>query len=338
MSDQNNQNIEFIMYQLGEEIQNLLKQENITEIMLNQDSYLWIERAGKGTEKTDFIIREEQAKTIINTIASYNKKELSIDSSIISGILPTGDRFEGLTGEITGNKTIFSIRKRATRIITFEEYIEMGFLSIKQKKYLEKAVLEKKNILVVGGTSSGKTTFTNACLNVLKTTNDRIIMLEDTDELQCPAPNKVKLKSTIEITSQFLLQSSMRMNGDRMIVGELRRGLEAEELLKAWNSGHSGGISTIHADNAVGGLQKLEQYLMEVRSDNLLSLSILIGTTVNVVVSIIKENNKRYVREIKEVHGYDIQEKKYIMKDFDEEWKSKFTNGYNIQEEKYVFK
>ena len=184
------------MYQLGD-VKKLLEIENITEVMLNQDGYLWIEIAGKGTEKTTYTLSEEQAKTIINTIASYNNKELSIENSIISGVLPTGDRFEGLTGEITGYKTIFSIRKRATKIITFDEYVEMNFITRQQKEYLEKKILEKKNILIVGGTSSGKTTFTNACLQVLEKTNDRIIMIEDTDELQCPAPNMLKLKYNI---------------------------------------------------------------------------------------------------------------------------------------------
>ena len=161
-------------------------------------------------------------------------------------------------------------------------------LKISDKKILKNInfeLKEKEIISIIGKSGSGKTTFTNACLDILKDTTDRIIMLEDTDELQCPAPNQIKLKSTAIIEIQKLLQSTMRMNPIRIIVGELRRGKETLELLKAWNSGHSGGLSTIHADDCRGGLLKLKQYIQEETEGD---SSITIANSVHVLINIVK--------------------------------------------------
>ena len=287
-------------------INEFLEREDVTDIMFNQDGYIWIDTY-TGTEKT-IKISEDKAQSIMRTVAKFNNKELDNNNPIISGILPTGERFEGLTGEITHFKTVFSIRKKANRIIALDEYVETGFITKEQKEYITESVKNRKNILVVGGTSSGKTTFTNACLDILKDTTDRIIMLEDTDELQCPAPNQIKLKSTAIIEMKTLLQSTMRMNPIRIIVGELRRGKETQEMLKAWNSGHSGGLSTIHADDCRGGLLKLKQYLQEETEGD---SSLMIANSVHVLINIVKENNRRYVREIMEIKDYNEETKKY---------------------------
>lgn len=293
-----------------QDIEPFLKRKDITDIMLNQDSHIWIDTFS-GTIKTDVCIQENTAQMIMKVIARYNNKNLDKSNPIISGILPTGERFEGIYGEVAHFKTIFAIRKKSERIITLEDYVQDSFITEQQKEYIVENVKNKKNILVIGGTSSGKTTFTNACLNELSETTDRIIILEDTDELQCPAPNQIKLKSTAIIEMKMLLQSSMRLNPTRIIVGELRRGKETQELLKAWNSGHSGGLSTIHADDCNGGLIKLKQYLQEeIESDS----SLLIANSVHILINIIKENNRRYVREISEVQGYDESNKKFNLK------------------------
>ena len=290
-------------------INEYLERDDVTDIMLNPDGYIWIDTY-KGTEKT-IKVSEEQAQSIMRTVAKFNNKELDNKNPIISGTLPTGERFEGLTGEITYFKTVFSIRKKASRIMSLDEYEETGFITKEQKEYITESVKNKRNILVIGGAGSGKTTFTNACLDILKDTTDRIIMLEDTDELQCPAPNQIKLKSTAIIEIQKLLQSTMRMNPIRIIVGELRRGKETLELLKAWNSGHSGGLSTIHADDCRGGLLKLKQYIQEETEGD---SSITIANSVHVLINIVKEDNKRYVREIMEIKGYSEETKKYELK------------------------
>ena len=144
-------------------------------------------------------------------------------------------------------------------------------------------------------------------------TEDRDFLLEDTPELQCNILNSVFLTTTHYVSMKMLLQSSMRLNPDRIIVGELRRGEETLELLKAWNSGHAGGLSTIHANDCQSGLMKLEQYLAEVVASDQ-KKTILEG--VDIVVNLIKnEENKRVVREIKLLKGYDENKKEYVLEE-----------------------
>ena len=165
----------------------------------------------------------------------------------------------------------------------------------------------------MGGTSSGKTTFINGCINELTETEDRVFLLEDTPELQCNILNSVFLTTTHYVSMKMLLQSSMRLNPDRIIVGELRRGEETLELLKAWNSGHAGGVSTIHANDCQSGLMKLEQYLAEVVASDQ-KKTILEG--VDIVVNLIKnEENKRVVREIKLLKDYNENKKEYVLEE-----------------------
>ena len=235
------------------DIMPFLEREDVTEIMLNGDGKIRLD-TWNGTQITDVRINQEKAEIILKTLSNFNNKA---KTNIVSGILPTGDRFEGITGKAAHNKTIFAIRKKATRILTLDEYVGMNFITEREKEYITQNVLGEKNILIVGGTSSGKTTFANACLNVLKDSGDRIIILEDTPELQCSADDTVKLQTTETEQMIELLQSTMRLNPTRIIVGELRKGIDTLELLKAWNSGHSGGMSTIHANDCLGGLLKL---------------------------------------------------------------------------------
>ena len=290
------------------DIMPFLEREDVTEIMLNGDGKIRLD-TWNGTQITDVRINQEKAEIILKTLSNFNNKA---KTNIVSGILPTGDRFEGITGKAAHNKTIFAIRKKATRILTLDEYVGMNFITEREKEYITQNVLGEKNILIVGGTSSGKTTFANACLNVLKDSGDRIIILEDTPELQCSADDTVKLQTTETEQMIELLQSTMRLNPTRIIVGELRKGIDTLELLKAWNSGHSGGMSTIHANDCLGGLLKLEQYLdEEIETD----MSLLIANSVNIIINIIRGKDRRYVREIKEVKGYDKKEKEYILED-----------------------
>ena len=168
--------------------------------------------------------------------------------------------------------------------------------------------------MIVGGTSSGKTTFVNACINELKDTNDRVLILEDQPELQCSVANKNFYRTNDFIKMIDLLRFCMRANPDRIIVGELRAGEETLELLKAWNSGHPGGFATIHANSAAAGLKKLKQYLGE---ETVSDQSEVIEEGINIIVTLVKDKdkNKRVVKEIKELIRYDENSKKFILKD-----------------------
>ena len=191
--------------------------------------------------------------------------------------------------------------EKALLVFTLDDYVKNNSMTERQKEILIKAVYERKNILVIGGTSSGKTTLTNAIINEMSCLNQRLLILEDTQEIQSKAENTVFFKTSDTVNMQDLLKSCMRYRPDRIIIGEIRSG-EALDLLTAWNSGHPGGISTIHSDTPVGGLKQLEQYIQRV---SVSKQQELIAMTVNYLVVIVKENNTRVVKEIKEVKGFE---------------------------------
>lgn len=179
---------------------------------------------------------------------------------------------------------------------------------------ISRAIEERKNILIVGGTGSGKTTFANAIIDgiVNKCPHDRLIIIEDTNEIQCTAKNHVILRANDKISMLLLLKAVMRLRPDRILVGEVRGG-EALALLKAWNTGHPGGIATIHANNALAGLNRLEQLIAEI---SISPMQTLIAEAVNIVVFIKKNKTGREIKEVIEVLGFDKQKQNYITKEY----------------------
>jgi type IV secretion system protein VirB11 len=165
---------------------------------------------------------------------------------------------------------------------------------------LREAVLSRKNILVVGGTDSGKTTFVNALLRVVEETTDRIVILEDTQELQCRTKDVEYLHTKEGVASlRDLVRFTLRLSPDRVVIGEVR-GAEALDLLKAWNTGHPGGVSTVHANSAEKGLLRLEQLVQEA---GVVPSKIMIAEAVNVLVYMEKKGTKRVVKDIMQVRG-----------------------------------
>lgn len=301
---------QFLIENLGK-IKELLDDPLITDIMYNQDGTLFIEKIGSGKINLgkDFIT-PMKVKQIIELTASYNNENINRENPILESKLPTGDRIEGILYDISDNNPVMIIRCKAKKIFTLEEFMEQEVITAKQKDYLINAVKNRKNILIVGGVGSGKTTFANALLAVLKDSDERLAILEDTQELQLNTSNCMKLRTTQKIDMTNLLRATMRSNIDRIVLGELRKGSETLELLKAWNSGHEGGISTIHANSAAAGLMKLEQYTSEVSQR---SQAACIVESVQLVINMVKQQNKRVVREIVEVKGYDLQSQEYIL-------------------------
>ena len=155
----------------------------------------------------------------------------------------------------------FAIRKPAVAVFNLDDYVEAGIMLPEQAVLLRQAVEQRRNVLVAGGTSSGKTTLVNALLAEVAKTSDRVILIEDTRELQCQAQNLVALRTKDSVASlSDLVRSSLRLRPDRIPIGEVR-GSEALDLLKAWGTGHPGGIGTIHAGSALGALRRLEQLI-----------------------------------------------------------------------------
>jgi type IV secretion system protein TrbB len=157
----------------------------------------------------------------------------------------------------------FAIRKPAAAVFTLDDYVASGIMRPSQATALRDAVVRRRNVLVAGGTSTGKTTLVNALLAEVAKTGDRVVLIEDTRELQCRAPNLVSLRTKDGVASlSDLVRSSLRLRPDRIPIGEVR-GAEALDLLKAWGTGHPGGIGTIHAGTAMGALRRLEQLVQE---------------------------------------------------------------------------
>jgi type IV secretion system protein VirB11 len=291
---------ELLVTALGPGIAELLRDPEISEIRLNSDGTIWGNRLGFGKFQTDVSISVENAKRAIYAVA-YGIGDVCNESKpSISAELPgTGERFQGILPPLA-QSPLFVIRKKAAKVFTLDELEQQGVVPPEGHSILREAVLSRRNILVVGGTDSGKTTFANALLQVVAETKDRIIILEDTQELQCEAADVEYLHTKEGIASlRDLIRCTMRMSPDRIVIGEVR-GAEALDLLKAWNTGHPGGVSTIHANSAQKGLMRIEQLVQEA---GVVPSRAMIAEAVNVLVYMEKVGTKRVVKDIINVRG-----------------------------------
>ena len=277
-----------------------LADPSVIEILANPDGALWIERAGEGRKREGEPIRAADAERIIRLVASGAGFDCDADRPIVSAELPeTGERFEGVLPPVS-LAPAFAIRKPAARVISLNDYVEGGVMTAAQAFILRAAIAAKNNILIAGGTSSGKTTLANALLAEIGELCERIVILEDTRELKCEADDKIALRTSAAADLQSLVRATMRLRPDRIIVGEVR-GPEALDLLKAWNTGHPGGVATIHANSAGAALSRLEQLIGE-RTTRIPHQ--FIAETVDLVVFISKTARGRAVREIIRVSGW----------------------------------
>lgn len=288
---------------LGPVLMDALADPKTVEIMLNADGKLWQERLG---EKMKCIgtISFARAEAIIKTVAGYHSKEITRHKPILEGELPIdGSRFAGQLPPIVPAPT-FAIRKKAITIFTLEQYVQAGIMTHQQHQALTTAIKAHQNILVIGGTGSGKTTLVNAIINKMVEFDpaERVFIIEDTGEIQCAAENFVQYHTSLEVSMTMLLKTTLRMRPDRILVGEVR-GPEALNLLMAWNTGHEGGAATLHANNAKAGLDRLEM-LIGMNPDAPRSIGPLIGEVVHVVVHIARTPDGRRIQEIIEVKGY----------------------------------
>lgn len=272
------------------------------EIMANPDGSIWIEKAGIGIVVSNATLSADARERVIRLVAASTSKERSSGGLIVSAELPdSGERFEGLLPPIS-TSPCFSIRKPAATPFSLDDYTEHGALSSALGAALRASIAAKDNIVVAGGTSSGKTTFANALLSEKALQSDRIVILEDTRELNCAAANKVQLRTqSPRATLQDLVRSTLRLRPDRIVVGEVRGG-EALDLLKAWNTGHPGGITTLHANSARGALQRLEQLTLEATRHAPFDL---IAEAANVIVFMSRANGERRIEDAIRVLGFD---------------------------------
>lgn len=286
---------------LGDQLCVALDDATVVEIMLNPDGKLFIERLGHGVAPAG-LLSPAAAEVIIGSVAHALQSEADDEQPIISGELPIGGhRFEGLLPPVVSGPS-FTIRRRASRLIPLDDYVKHKIMSAAQVSVLRSAIASRMNIVISGGTGSGKTTFANAVIAeiVANAPDDRIVILEDTAEIQCAAENAVALHTSDTIDMARLLKSTMRLRPDRIIVGEVRDGA-ALTLLKAWNTGHPGGVTTIHSNTAMSALRRLEQLTAEVSQQ---PMQEVIGEAVDLIVSIERTGKGRRVREVIHVEGF----------------------------------
>lgn len=305
LTEEKNRRIEKIHRELGSQISGLLQDATVVEILLNPDGQLWVERLGEAMEQLGQF-PTSRAESLIYSIASYHSTTITRDNPILECELPHfGARFEALIPPVVA-APVFTIRCRASQVFTLSDYVAAGIMDDAQKTQLETAIRERKNILVAGGTGSGKTTLANALIAEIVQAHPehRLVIIEDTAEIQCAAENAVLLHTTEAVDMLRLLKATMRLRPDRILVGEVR-GPEALALLKAWNTGHPGGVATVHANSATAGLIRLEQLIAEATPT---PMPVLIGEAVDLVVSIAKTPTGRKVQEILHVQGYSPQD------------------------------
>jgi type IV secretion system protein VirB11 len=255
---------ESLRHALGPLIADALAAPDVVEVMANPDGGLWVDRVGVGRQSVGKI-DPSATETVVRLLATHMGETVSADRPAVSGTLPsTGERFQGLLPPLVAAPA-FTIRKRSSVIYTLDDYVQGGILSAAGRDVIRQAVAERKNILVAGGTGSGKTTFVNAILSEPAFSMERVVLIEDTRELQCSSPDRVELltKNTEpRVTMTDLLRYTLRLRPDRIIIGGVR-GPEALAMLKAWNTGHPGGVTTVHANGTADALRRIEDLVGE---------------------------------------------------------------------------
>lgn len=357
--------IEYMYKNFGQSLTKFLDDKSIIEIYLNQDGFLRIEKFGEGRYLTDVRLSPTESESILKLVADFNKTVLTRENATISTVLPNGERISGAIYDTVGHRPVFTIRKKSNVRFELDYYVKTGVITQGQKEYIEKQIRNKKNIIIAGNTSSGKTSFANACLKVIenkelellkynykdnkavseylntiehldqlnkkkltelnggmiKEYGERIGIIEQVPELICNSTNIMNYVVTQHCSALDLLRLCMRMTPDRILYGELRTGEETKELLKAWNSGHDGGVSTIHASvekGSIKALDKMEQYLDELKL-GLDSQRQLIGESVDVIIALARIGTEtggfeRKLVGILEVEDYDKNAKQYVTK------------------------
>jgi type IV secretion system protein VirB11 len=287
---------------LGPEIARWLADPEVIEVMLNPDGKLWVDRLGSGLAATGCLLNASDGERIIRLVAHHVSAEVHPGAPRISAELPEGgERFEGLLPPVVAAPS-FAIRKPAVAVFTLMDYVGAGIMTPAEADHLAAAVRDRQNILVAGGTSTGKTTLTNALLAEVASSADRVVLIEDTRELQCAAPNLVSLRTKDGVASlSDLVRSALRLRPDRIPIGEVR-GAEALDLLKAWGTGHPGGIGTIHAGSALGTLRRLEQLIQE----SVITVPrALIAETIDIIAVLARTGTGRRLVELAGVRGLD---------------------------------
>ncbi len=282
---------------LGPALAEALADEAVVEVLVNADGRVRVDRVGRGIEATNTWLSVAERETAVRLLAAEARLTITGERPTLSATLPgSGARVQAMMPPIVAAPTL-AIRKRPSVIFTLEDYLAAGIASADQAKALRAAVCARANIVVAGGTGSGKTTLLNALLAETEFAAARVVVLEDTAELQCVGADVVHLltkRSDPPVTMRDLVQMTLRLRPDRIVVGEVRDGA-ALEVLKAWNTGHPGGLLTIHANSAPDALARLEDLCLEA---GLIAPQRLIASAVDVVVFMSRTATGRRIEHV----------------------------------------
>ncbi|MGL5414004.1 ATPase, T2SS/T4P/T4SS family [Cetobacterium sp.] len=288
----------------------------VTEVMINSNKKIFLKKLGEGYVCLDFESKDEILINLLKLLSGLDNKVITSDDPNVSTKLYLEEqklklRIEGLINPVVQHPTI-NIRKQSEYLLTLDDYLKDKFLTKEVYDFLINAVKTKKNVLVVGGTDTGKTTFTNALINVMDGLGERIIAIEEIPELQIKSENVNRIQVIPKIFNSLqALKYCMRASPERIVFGEVREGESAYEFINGLNSGHPGGLTTIHADDGLGGLKKLETYINQIYGKPMREE---IGMVINVIVTVKMQNYKRYLASVDICEGYDYSIKQYKLK------------------------
>ena len=288
---------------MGPVIAAALADRMVVEVMVNPDGKIWVDQIGEGRSWTGELLAAADADRILRLLADHAGEVVTRDRPRVSATLPeTGERFQGAFMPVVA-RPAFAIRKRPEVVFTLTDYVEGGMMSASQAETIRAAAEARQNLLIVGGTGSGKTTLANAILAEPAFAGDRVVLIEDTAEMQCSAADQIQMltkRTEPAVTMTDLVRDTLRLRPDRIVIGEVRDG-SALDLLKAWNTGHPGGLATLHANSAAEGLSRLEDLIGEVTQR---IPHRAIGQAIDLVIHIARTPGGRRVSELMRVTGW----------------------------------
>lgn len=297
-------------------IEHLIRDDSVSEIMVNGPNHVFIERAGGLEEIPGLTLSEKSLMVAVKNIARRLGDDISEAKPILDSRLPDGSRVAAVIPPCSIHGVTLTIRKFNSRRFTVEDLVRMGTMDGELAARLQGYVQNRQNILISGGTGCGKTTLLNALGRFIED-EDRILLIEDTSEIQLEKPNLVRFEARQAqpdmppITIRDLLKASLRHRPDRIILGEIRSG-EAFDLLQLLNTGHSGTLSTVHASSAPQALARFTSCVLQSGIElPYRAIKSNIADSLNVLIQLERRPGKRFVSEVLEIRGYNSENDRY---------------------------
>ena len=297
-------------------IQNLILDPDISEIMVNGSEHIFIEKQGHLQPIHDITMSQKSLEVAVRNIARRLGDDISEEKPVLDSRLPDGSRVAAILRPCSLNGVVLTIRKFNVKYFGIDDLVASGSLTAAVADRLRLAVLEHQNILISGGTGTGKTTILTALASYIPE-YERVLVIEDTAEVQIRTPNLVRLEARREqngvpaVTIRDLLRASLRHRPDRILLGEIR-GAEAFDLLQLLNTGHSGTLSTVHANSAAQALTRFTSCVLQSGVElPYRAIKNNIADSLNVLVHLERRPGRRFVSEVAQISGYKPEQDRY---------------------------